>query len=113
MDDIKDGIIALSEDKLGMENLLDYKFTQKELKGIKFSDLLFSTIAQNNKNFSKAIESTNKILNFTGKVLPVTLDEMEICAELNDGTVVKEKDKIPEITYDKVAKISRIYIEKI
>lgn len=110
MDDIKDGIIALSEDQKDMKNLLNYKFNSGYLKGLKFSDVLFSTIAQNNTNFSKAIESTNKILNFTGKVLPVTLDEMEICAELNNGMVIKEKEKIPEIVFQKIAKINRIFV---
>lgn len=110
MDDIKDGIIALSETKSDMSNLLNYKFDAGYLKDLKFSDILFLTIAQSHSNFSKAIESTNKILNFSGKVLPVTLDEMEICAELNDGTIVKEKEKIPDVVYEKVAKINRIFV---
>ncbi len=29
----------------------------------------------------------------TGRVLPVTLDEFKICAELENGMVVEEKDK--------------------
>ena len=110
MDDIKDGIIALSKDEDNMEALLNYRFRTENLRGTKFSDILFSTIAHNNNNFSKAIESTNKILNITGKVLPVTLDEMEICAELENGMVVKEKEKIPEMVYSKITKINRIYL---
>lgn len=110
LDDLKDGIISLAEDKQGMHNLLNYQFTSRGLKKMKFSDILFSTISQNNDNFTKAIESINKILNFKGKVIPVSLDEMEICAELEDETVIKEKDKIPEIVAKKVSKINRIYI---
>ena len=91
MDDIKDGIIALSKDEEMMNNVLNHKISINNSNRLQFSDILFSTIAQNNKNFSKAIESTNKILNITGKVLPVTLDEMEICAELENGYVVEEK----------------------
>ena len=45
-----------------------------------------------------------------GKVLPVTLDEMNICAELQDGTVVEQKNKIAEIVSNKVTKINRVYI---
>ena len=54
--------------------------------------------------FSKVLEETD------GYVYPVTLDEMKICAELNDGTVIEERDKIAETVFDKVAKIERIYI---
>ena len=110
MDDIKDGIIALSDSEKQMEELLNYKFTNTSLNGLRFSDVLFTTIAQNNSNFSKAIESTNKILNFTGKILPVTLDEMEICAELSNGMIITEKAKIPEVVFEKVQKINRIYV---
>ena len=44
------------------------------------------------------IEKTNKILHMTGKVLPVTLEPITICAELEDGTVIESKEKIPELT---------------
>ncbi len=110
MDDIKDGIISLSKDEENMKSLLNYRFRSNNLRGMRFSDVLFTAVAQNNNNFSKAIESINKILNITGKVLPVTLDEMEICAELENGMIVKEKEKIPEMVYSKITKISRIYI---
>ena len=46
----------------------------------------------------------------TGKVLPVTLEEIKICAELDDGTVIESKDKIPEVINDKTSKINRIFI---
>ena len=42
--------------------------------------------------------------------MPVTLDEMNITAELANGYVVTERSKIPEIVYDKVTKINRIYL---
>ena len=37
-------------------------------------------------DFSASVEESSKILNMTGKVLPVTLDQIKICAELEDGT---------------------------
>ena len=45
-----------------------------------------------------------------GRVLPVTMDEMKICAELANGYIVEEKDRIPEVVYDKVTKINRVYL---
>ncbi len=45
-------------------------------------------------DFSASIREVQKILNMTGKVLPVTLDRIKICAELEDGTIVECKDKI-------------------
>ena len=33
----------------------------------------------------------------TGKVLPVTLEEIKICAELEDGTVIESKKKFQRL----------------
>ena len=42
--------------------------------------------------------------------MPATLDRLTICAELKDGTLVEGREKIPQVTYDKVTEIQRIYI---
>ena len=36
---------------------------------------------------------------------------MQICAELENGYVVEEKDKIPEIVNDKMTRINRVYLK--
>ena len=50
------------------------------------------------------------MLNMTGKILPVTLDKMRICAELEDGTVIDEKDKIADTSMAKISRINRVFI---
>ena len=62
------------------------------------------------KDFTESVKQSQNIFNITGKVLPVTMEEIQICAELEDGTVIKSKDKIPEVINDKTSNISRIYI---
>ena len=59
-----------------------------------------------NKDFSDSIIKSNEVLNIVGKVLPVTLDEMNITAELQNGYLVTEKSKIAEVVYEKVTKIN-------
>ena len=49
-----------------------------------------------NKDFSDSIMKSNEVLNIIGKVLPVTLDEMNITAELQNGYLVTEKSKIDQ-----------------
>ena len=34
-----------------------------------------------------------------GKVLPATLDSMHICVELDDGTIIEEKEKIANLFF--------------
>ena len=109
-EDVKSGISALAQDSEVMEYLLNYRFKNDRLKSLTFGDVYLSAINEIFDNLADGIENTNRILNITGKVLPVTADEITVCAELNDGTVVKEKSKIPEIAYEKVTKVNRIYI---
>ena len=110
MDDIKDSIASLSDNKEAMEKLLKYKFQNARLKNLCFGDIYLSAMEEIYGNVSDSVENSSKVLNITGKVLPVTQDQIDICAELEDGTIVKEKNRIPEVTYDKVSKINRIFI---
>lgn len=110
IDDIKDSMIALSTQDGEIEKLLNYKFSGGRLNNLTFADIYFKTMSNINKDFSEAIIKSNEVLNIVGKVIPVTLDEMNIVAELENGYIVTEKSKIPQITYEKVTKINRIYL---
>ncbi len=110
IDDIKDSMIALSAQDGEIEKLLNYKFLGGRLNNLTFADIYFKAMSDVNKDFSDSIIKSNEVLNIVGKVIPVTLDEMNIVAELENGYVVTEKSKIPQITYEKVTKINRIYL---
>ncbi len=109
-EDIKGGISSLANDSEMMEYLLNYRFRNEKLKNYKFGDMYLLAMSEIYNNMTEGIENTNRVLNITGKVLPVTSDEITVCAELEDGTVVKEKSKIAEVAYNKVTKVNRIYI---
>lgn len=110
LNDIRDSIIALSAQDEQINKLFNYKFTDGKLKNLTFSDIYFTAMNNINNDFSDSIIKSNEVLNIIGKVIPVTLDEMNITAELANGYIVTEKAKIPEIVYDKVTKINRIYL---
>ncbi len=110
LNDIKESLVALSYNEKEMEALLDTEFTSGQLKNLTFGDIYFLAMNNVHKNFTKSIESSKEVLNITGKVLPVTLEEIKICAELDDGTVIENRDKIPEYVSETSAKINRIFI---
>lgn len=110
LNDVRDSIIALSAKDGQLDKLFNYKFTEGKLKNLTFSDIYFNAMNNINKDFSDSIIKSNEVLNIIGKVTPVTLDEMNITAELANGYIVTEKSKIPEIVYEKVTKINRIYL---
>ena len=80
--DIKDSIISLANQEDEMGKLFNYEFQKGRLKGLSFSDIYFSAMREINGNFEDSIRKSSEILNIVGKVLPVTLDEMKIVAEL-------------------------------
>ena len=110
IDDIKDSIVSLSNDEDMMASLLDTELNNRSLKGLTFGDIFFTTMREKFGNFSESVEKSKNVLNIVGRVLPVTLDEMQICAELTDGTIIEERDRIKDVVYDKVGKIERVFI---
>lgn len=111
LEDIKESMIALSNNEEEMRELFDYKFESGKFKNLSFGDLYLYAMQESNKNLADSINKSNKILNIVGKIMPVTLDSVTICAELENGYVIEEKDKIAETTYDKFTKISRVYVK--
>ena len=110
LQDVKDSIVSLATKDGQIEQLFNYKFKSGKLRGLDFSDIYFSAMKEINGNFEDSIIKSNEVLNMIGKVIPVTLDEMKIIAELENGYIVEEKSKIPEIVSDKITKINRILI---
>lgn len=104
-DDIRNSIIALAKNTFEMSKLLNIKIGKYT-----FSDIYLDSMRKVHKDFSEGVEKSNVVLSMVGRVLPATLDEMHICVELEDGTVIEEKEKIAEITTSKVTKINRVYI---
>lgn len=110
LDDIKESIVALSKDETKMSKLMNAQFKQGRLKDLCFGDIYFLGMKEVCGEFTQSIEQTKDVLNITGRVLPVTLEPIQICAELEDGTVIESRDKIPAIVNSKTSKISRIFI---
>lgn len=110
LDDVKDSIISLASKDEQISRLFNYKFSKGRLKGLDFSDIFFSAMKEINGNLEDSIIKTNEVLNMIGRVIPVTLDEMGIVAELANGYVVEEKSRIPEVVSEKITKINRIML---
>ena len=111
LEDVKDSIIALSSSKEDqISKLFNHHFKCGRLRGLNFSDIYFLAMKEVNGNFEDSIIKSNEVLNMIGKVIPVTLDEMNIVAELANGYIVKEKSRIPEVVSEKITKINRIML---
>lgn len=110
LDDIKQSLIALSANEDAMAGILNYKFNTGKLKVLSFGDIYLLGMKELYGDFAESIKQSKEVLNITGKVLPVTLEEIKICAELEDGTIIENREKIEEEVTSRISKINRIFI---
>ena len=90
--DARNCLVALSETEEQQEDLyklFQYRFDRGSLKGMSLGNLLMTALTDMTGSFELAIKKASKILAISGKVLPSTLEDTHICAELADGTMVE------------------------
>ncbi len=111
LDDIKESIVALSDNEEEMEKFMNYNFREASLRNLSLGDIALLGMKDfMGGDLTKSVIEASEIFKITGKVLPVTLEPIQICAELEDGTVVESRDRIAEAVTTKTSKISRIFI---
>ncbi len=108
--DIRSCLISLANTEPIMKELLRYRFTEGNLKNQNFGNLFIAAMIGITGNFEDAIKKTSEVLAITGKVLPVTTEDMIIKAELLDGTFVEGESKIPCEVLKKNTGIKNIFI---
>ena len=109
--DIRNCILALADTEPIMEDLLQYRFKEGSLKGQNFGNLFLAAMAGISENFEDAVQKMSSVLPVTGKVLPVTLDDMKLIAELENGNIVEGESIIPEEVIKQKSKIKQLKID--
>lgn len=104
---ILDGIVALAKNEEEMETILKSKIAKNRLP---FGESFLQSMQSAFVDLSTSMENLSKVLNITGRIIPVTMDEMTVCAELEDGTIIDDKEKLPNIVMDKITKINRVFV---
>jgi uncharacterized cofD-like protein len=95
--DIRNCIAALADEEQLITELFQYRFkTGPGLEGHSFGNLFLTAMCQITGDMFSAIKESSKVLNIAGRVLPSTLDNIKLAAEMEDGTVVIGESLIPE-----------------
>lgn len=87
--DIRNCILALARTEPLMEELLQYRFKDGRLKNQNFGNLFLAAMDGISDNFEDAVQKMSSVLAVKGKVLPVTLEDMVLEAELENGNKVR------------------------
>lgn len=109
--DIRSCILALANTEPTMEKLLQYRFNEGLLKGQNFGNLFIAAMNEIYGSFEMAIKETSNVLAVTGKVLPMTLEDVTLYAVLENGHTVKGESEIPLKNKELSSKIKRIFME--
>lgn len=110
--DIRNCILALADTEPVMEELLQYRFKDGSgsLEGQSFGNLFLAAMAGVSGSFEEAVRQMSSVLAVTGKVLPVTNDDMKLVATLENGEVIKGESQIPEEVIKQGSKIDKLEI---
>ncbi|OPX85448.1 MAG: Gluconeogenesis factor [Pelotomaculum sp. PtaB.Bin104] len=92
--DIRNCLVALADKEPLMEELLQYRFPTGELAGHCMGNLLLAALTGITGGFDQAVRGLSKVLAVRGQVLPATLANVTLCAELTDGTVVQGESNV-------------------
>src|SRR3954463_13146108 len=93
--DIRNCIVALSEDEALLSKLFQYRFTQGVgLEGHSFGNLFVAALTAVTGDFAKAVELSSAILATRGQIVPSTTADVQLVAHMNDGSEVAGETNI-------------------
>ena len=90
--DIRNALTVLAEGDPTLVRLMNHRFAterSEDLDGMAFGNLFLAALTQQEGSFLRAVEEASRLLKLSGRVLPVTLYNTHLCAELADGTTVE------------------------
>lgn len=120
--DFRNNIAALSDAEDLMTRLFQYRFAKhdlsgaaNELAGHSFGNLFIATMAAVTGSFEKGLAECSRVLAVRGRVLPSTLENITLCAEIahthpNGGetwTIVEGESHVPEAG----GRIQRVFLK--
>lgn len=93
--DIRNCMVALSEDSTLLARLFRYRFPGSgDLGGHSFGNLFLAALTAVTGDFTEAVRLSSEVLASKGRIYPSTLNDVRLVAELADGTEVKGETRI-------------------
>jgi uncharacterized cofD-like protein len=108
--DFRNCIAALADDEALMTQLFQYRFRTGGLEGHSFGNIFITAMAEVTGSFEEALLESGRVLNIQGTILPSTLENVTLYAEVDEGLQtrkVKGESAIPEARLP----IERVYIQ--
>jgi uncharacterized cofD-like protein len=108
--DLRRGLLALSQESQIMRDLFAFRFTEEPLRGRNIGNLCFLALTKLLGSEMDALAAITKILKVRGDVLPVSWDNVHLCAELADGQTIVRQANIDRPKHDPAIAIRRVFL---
>jgi len=110
--DLRNNIAALADDEKLMTQLFQYRFSEGDLRGHSFGNLFIAAMSGVSGSLETALIEVERVLNIQGRVLPATLSDIHLVADVrvagkNNLIRIEGESKISEVG----GKIERIEIQ--
>ncbi|MDI6827265.1 MAG: YvcK family protein, partial [Armatimonadota bacterium] len=94
--DIRNCLVALADAEPLMTELFQHRFDEagEGLSGHSFGNLLIAAMTSITGDFERAVKETSNILAIRGRVLPSTLQNVVLRAEMEDGSILEGETNI-------------------
>lgn len=106
--DVRNCLQALANTEPTMEALLGYRFKEGSLKGQSFGNLFLAALNDMSDSFDHAVARMSEVLAITGRVLPVTNEDVQLLADFDDGATVAGESEIAEYKKGESRRILRV-----
>lgn len=109
--DIRNCIQALANAEPAMQEMMNYRFHDGSLAGQSLGNLLLAALYDMSPSFDAAVARLGQVLAITGRVLPVTNENITLTARFSDGAAISGETTITDYKLHSGAVIERISLE--
>lgn len=106
--DLRSCILSMSNTTELLEGVLNYRFDKGTLSGQSLGNLIMAALSDLTGGMDNALGACADLFNITGKVYAVTLENIDLVAELENGTKVLGESKIPKAALETGSPIHRV-----
>jgi uncharacterized cofD-like protein len=92
--DVRNCMVALSEDELLLARLFQYRFHHGGLEGHSFGNLFLAALSDITGDFAQAVQMSSQILAARGRIYPATNSNVTLTARMDSGSLVHGETSI-------------------
>lgn len=108
--DIRSCVLALADAEPTMEEVFKYRFDRGRLKDQCLGNLFIAAMSEIFGSFEAAVAKMSEFLAVKGKVLPVSLDDLQLSVELENGKIVTGESGIKLEVIKQKSPIKKVYV---